>query len=365
MWMKALARAARARADRRLRGPPRHHPHRHDRRRSPTRYDALIADGLVPARRWGEAEDVGAAVVALAHPAASPSPRAGHQRRRRARRCRASVKAPAIGDVASMYDYIIVGGGTGGLRARQPAVRGSGVKRAAARGRAARTGIRCIHMPAGFAKMTKGIASWGWSTVPQKHIGGPRASVHAGQGDRRRLLDQRPDLHARQRRSTTTRWASEDGCAGLELSRRAALFQARRGQPALRRRLSRHRRAARRLHADLHRCRSARPSSAPRRSSASRTIPISTAPAQEGVGYYQLTQRERAAAPPPPSPISKPIRDRPNLTVRTGALVDPGRRREGPRRRRRARRQRRAPAARPLRARSHRHRPAPSARRSS
>ncbi|TIP96520.1 MAG: alanine-phosphoribitol ligase, partial [Mesorhizobium sp.] len=27
-----------------------------------------------------------------------------------------------------------------------------------------------IHMPAGFAKMTKGIAAWGWSTVPQRHM---------------------------------------------------------------------------------------------------------------------------------------------------------------------------------------------------
>ena len=27
-----------------------------------------------------------------------------------------------------------------------------------------------FHMPAGFAKMTKGVASWGWSTVPQKHM---------------------------------------------------------------------------------------------------------------------------------------------------------------------------------------------------
>ena len=27
-------------------------------------------------------------------------------------------------------------------------------------------------MPAGFAKMTKGIASWGYSTVPQKHLDG-------------------------------------------------------------------------------------------------------------------------------------------------------------------------------------------------
>ena len=27
-------------------------------------------------------------------------------------------------------------------------------------------------MPAGFAKMTKGIASWGWATVPQRHLKG-------------------------------------------------------------------------------------------------------------------------------------------------------------------------------------------------
>jgi len=29
------------------------------------KYDALIADGLVPQRRWGTAEDVGAAVASL------------------------------------------------------------------------------------------------------------------------------------------------------------------------------------------------------------------------------------------------------------------------------------------------------------
>ena len=29
-----------------------------------------------------------------------------------------------------------------------------------------------IHIPAGFARMTKGIASWGWSTVPQRHLKG-------------------------------------------------------------------------------------------------------------------------------------------------------------------------------------------------
>ena len=29
-----------------------------------------------------------------------------------------------------------------------------------------------IHVPAGFARMTRGIASWGWSTVPQRHLKG-------------------------------------------------------------------------------------------------------------------------------------------------------------------------------------------------
>ena len=29
-----------------------------------------------------------------------------------------------------------------------------------------------IHVPAGFARMTKGIGSWGWSTVPQRHLNG-------------------------------------------------------------------------------------------------------------------------------------------------------------------------------------------------
>ena len=33
-------------------------------------------------------------------------------------------------------------------------------------------------MPADFAKMTKGVASWDWSTVPQKHLG-PGSGVEA------------------------------------------------------------------------------------------------------------------------------------------------------------------------------------------
>ena len=57
--------AARRRGHRGLRGPPRASSARHDCC-CRAKYDALIADGLVPVRRWGEPDDVAAAVAALA-----------------------------------------------------------------------------------------------------------------------------------------------------------------------------------------------------------------------------------------------------------------------------------------------------------
>ena len=69
------------------------------------------------------------------------------------------------------FDYIIAGGGSAGcvLASRlseEPAVKvllleAGGTDR-----------HPLFHMPAGFAKMTKGIGSWGWHTVPQRHMGG-------------------------------------------------------------------------------------------------------------------------------------------------------------------------------------------------
>lgn len=75
--------------------------------------------------------------------------------------------------MAEEFDYIIIGGGSAGcvIAARlteDPSVR---VLMLEAGGRDLHP---FFHLPAGFAKMTKGIGSWGWHTVPQRHMDGMR-----------------------------------------------------------------------------------------------------------------------------------------------------------------------------------------------
>ena len=110
------------------------------------------------------------------------------------------------------YDYIIVGGGSAGcvLANRLSADPSIKVLLLEAGGG---DGILLFRMPAGFAKMTKGVASWGWSTVPQKHLDGrviwyTQAKVIGGGSSIN------AQLYTRGNAKDYDAWVSDAGCDG-------------------------------------------------------------------------------------------------------------------------------------------------------
>jgi choline dehydrogenase-like flavoprotein len=109
-------------------------------------------------------------------------------------------------------DYLIVGGGSAGcvIAARLAEVQGASVclLEAGPRDRSI-----LFHWPAGFARMTKGVASWGWSTVPQRHLGGrelwfTQARVIGGGSSIN------AQIYTRGNREDYDIWSRDCGCAG-------------------------------------------------------------------------------------------------------------------------------------------------------
>jgi choline dehydrogenase-like flavoprotein len=114
--------------------------------------------------------------------------------------------------VSASYDYIVIGAGPAGcvMASRLSEDPDVTVALVEAGGRDTHP---LFHMPAGFAKMTKGIASWGWHTVPQKHLGGrvlryTQAKVLGGGSSIN------AQIYTRGNAADYDSWAGEAGCDG-------------------------------------------------------------------------------------------------------------------------------------------------------
>lgn len=218
----------------------------------------------------------------------------------------------------SEFDYIIVGAGPAGcvLASRlteDPAV---SVLLLEAGGQDRHY---LFHWPAGFARMTKGIASWGWSTVPQRHmqdrvlwytqakvIGGG-STINAQVYTRGNALDY-------------DAWRDEAGCEGWGYRDILPYFKRAEGNE--------------RFNDDYHGSDGPLGVAMPRgalpicdafiRAAQEAGLPYNpdfNGRFQRGVGYYQLTQhkaRRSSAA----SAFLRPAMARPNLTVVSDAEVE-------------------------------------------
>lgn len=214
------------------------------------------------------------------------------------------------------YDFIIVGGGSAGCVLANRLSEDSNVRVLLLE--AGGTDRHPFYkIPAGFAKMTKGIGSWGYHTVPQKHMNGMvirftqakviggGSSVNAQLYTRGNRLDYEGWLQA-----GCQGWGYEDVLPYFKKSEVNDTFDnyyhSQDGQLGVSQPL-----------APLPIC------EAYFAAAAQLGIPKNndfTGETQDGVGYYQLTQKNALRSSTSVAFLN-PIKHRPNLTVRTHAQV--------------------------------------------
>ena len=175
-----------------------------------------------------------------------------------------------------------------------------------------------FHWPAGFARMTKGIANWGWSTVPQRPMKGrvlwyTQAKVIGGGSTIN------AQIYTRGNRKDYDSWRDDHGCVGWGYREVLPYFKRAEGNE--------------RFVDDYHGAEGPVGVAMPRgalpicdafiRAAQQYGIPYNpdfNGRVQAGVGYYQLTQREvrRSSAA---TAFLHPAEHRPNLTALSGATV--------------------------------------------